>query len=118
VGPQRVAPNKENTRHSVVIAAKTGEWFPNILSMGTYLSIMDRMVRAQVRVPTADSRRLAMVHAAGKVFTSEIVDEYFIIDAEMPESLARRLSEPSIKNPKDPILQQQFLRRLWKCCEK
>jgi GTP-binding protein HflX len=103
-GAQPEFPNKETIRHSVLISAKTGEGLPELLAMIDKEVPMDRMVRAQVRVPIMDSRRLAMVHAAGKVFTSEIVDEYFVIDAEMPESLALRLSETSIKNPKDPSL--------------
>jgi GTP-binding protein HflX len=85
----------ENTRHAVLVSAKTGEGLPELLVMIDQEASMDRMVRVQLQVPVTDSRRLAMVHAAGRVVTSEIVDDHFVIEAEVPVSLARRLSEPS-----------------------
>jgi GTP-binding protein HflX len=83
---------KGGAKPTVLVSAKTGEDLPELLAMIDNELPMDRIVRVQLQVPIADSRRLAMVHAAGRVLNSEIVDDHFVIEAEVPESLARRLA--------------------------
>ena len=56
---------------------------------------VDPTVRMQLHVPLSDGRTLALVHARGRVLASEVQDSKMWIDAELPESLARRLNELS-----------------------
>jgi hypothetical protein len=42
-------------------------------------------------MPLAEGRKLALIHAMGKVLRSEVDDSYMFLDAEVPESIVRRL---------------------------
>jgi len=44
-------------------------------------------------VPLSDGRTLALVYAGGRVLASEVRDSQLWIEAEVPESLARRLQD-------------------------
>jgi hypothetical protein len=51
----------------------------------------DPVVKLSLRLPLAESRALAMVHALGQVFHSEVEDSNMLLEAEVPVSIARRL---------------------------
>jgi len=44
-----------------------------------------------LRVPLAEGRTLALVHALGHVFHSEVIDSHMLVEAAVPVSMARRL---------------------------
>jgi hypothetical protein len=54
---------------------------------------VDPMVKLKLRMPLADGRHLSLVQARGRVLSSEVVDGHFVLDAEVPQSTARRLQE-------------------------
>ena len=51
----------------------------------------DSVVKLSLRVPLAENRTLALVHALGHVFHSEVNDSHMMVEAEVPVSMARRL---------------------------
>ncbi len=51
---------------------------------------VDATIRLQLRVPVGDGRTLAMLHARGRVTRSEVHDGHMLIEAELPESVARQ----------------------------
>jgi hypothetical protein len=52
---------------------------------------VDPIVERRLRLPLSDGRNLALVHAFGRVLSSEVEDGHITVVAELPESLARRL---------------------------
>ena len=52
---------------------------------------MDPIVKLSLRLPLAEGRTLALVHALGKVLHSEVEESEMLLDAEVPISLAQRL---------------------------
>jgi hypothetical protein len=60
---------------------------------------VDPMVHLRLRLPVTDGRNLAMVHACGRVLRSQVENGHFSIEAEVPQSLARRLEEFSLEFP-------------------
>jgi hypothetical protein len=52
---------------------------------------VDPVVRLMFRVPLADGRTLALVHALGRVLHSEVQDSHMSLEAELPASVARSL---------------------------
>jgi GTPase len=52
---------------------------------------IDALVRLRLNVPLTDGRNLALVHALGRVTHSAIEDSTMRLEADVPESLARRL---------------------------
>ncbi len=57
------------------------------------------LVRVRVRLPLADGRTLALVHAQGRVLRSEVRDSHLLLEAEVPGALARKLSRISGETP-------------------
>ncbi len=53
---------------------------------------IDEVVHMKLLVPLADGRMLALIHALGRVVSSEIEDSSMRLSADVPESLARRLN--------------------------
>jgi 50S ribosomal subunit-associated GTPase HflX len=64
---------------------------------------VDPLVHVDLRIPLSDGRNLSLVHATGRVLHSEVADGHMHLEAELPESLARRLEDfaqpAATKNP-------------------
>ncbi|MGA8074065.1 MAG: GTPase HflX [Candidatus Acidiferrales bacterium] len=73
------------------VSAVTGAGLEDLLAQIDAALPVDRITRVHLRVPLSDGRTLAMVYAAGRVLSSEPTDEDISLEAEVPESLARRL---------------------------
>ena len=67
-------------------------WFPRLPAKGLtqLLKRMDEalpadpVVKLSLRLPLAEGRTLALVHALGHVFHSELEDSHMLLDAEVP----------------------------------
>ena len=77
----------------VFVSAATSEGVGELLAQLDRAMPVDPLVRRRLRIPVSDGRNLSFVHACGRVLHSEIVDGDFLLDAELPESLARRLED-------------------------
>lgn len=82
----------------VFVSAATGEGLGDLLAHLDRAMPVDPLVRQQLRIPVSDGRHLSIVHACGRVLRSEIDDGYFLLETELPESLARKLAEFAV-NP-------------------
>jgi GTPase len=78
-------------RTVVLLSALTGEGLDELLWQVDAAMPIDPVLTLSIRLPLADGRRLAMVHALGRVLRSEIVDSHMRLDAEVPASIAKRL---------------------------
>ena len=87
----------------IFASAVTGEGLEDLRARMDAAMPVDPLMRIQLRIPISDGRHLSLVHACGRVLHSEIQDGYFSIEAELPESFARRLEEfilsPSEESP-------------------
>lgn len=75
----------------VPVSALTGEGMDELLSRIDAAMPVDPVLTVSIRLPLAEGRTLALIHALGRVLRSEIVDSYMRLDAEVPLSVARRL---------------------------
>jgi len=82
-----------NYNGNVFVSALTGAGLERLLQRIDELMPVDPTVRLQLRVPLSDGQTLALLHARGRVLASEVHDSQMWIEAEVPESLARRLNE-------------------------
>lgn len=78
---------------SVFVSANTGEGLQDLLQRIDEVMPFDPLVKLRLYVPTSDGRTLSIVHGSGRVLHHQISDGYFVLDAEIPESLTRRLEE-------------------------
>ena len=75
----------------VLVSALTGEGIEELLRRMDAAMPTDPVVSLSIRLPLAEGRTLAMVHALGRVLHSEIDDSHMRLDAEVPASIAKRL---------------------------
>ncbi len=78
---------------AVFVSAGSGEGLPDLLRRIDQVMPFDPLVRLRLYIPTADGRTLSLVHACGRVLRDEVSDGHFIVEAEVPQSLRRRLEE-------------------------
>ena len=89
-------------------SAATGAGLEDLLARIDGVLPGDPLVRLQLNVPLANGRDLAIIHACGRVLSSEVQDEHMHVDAELPESVARQLQEfvakgEAMRGAKSPI---------------
>jgi GTPase len=75
----------------VLVSALTGEGIDELLRRIDAALPIDPVVTLSLRLPLAEGRTLALVHALGRVLRSEVEDSHMLLDAEVPASVARRL---------------------------
>jgi GTP-binding protein HflX len=75
----------------VLVSALTGEGIEDLLRRIDAEMPTDPVITLSIRLPLAEGRTLAMIHALGRVLHSEIDDSYMRLDAEVPASIAKRL---------------------------
>jgi GTP-binding protein HflX len=75
----------------VLVSALTGEGIEELLRRMDAAIPTDPVVTLSIRLPLAEGRTLAMIHALGRVLHSEIDDSHMRLDAEVPASIAKRL---------------------------
>jgi GTPase len=77
--------------HRALTSAHTGEGLRDLLACIDEAMPVDPLVRLRLYIPTSDGRNLALVHACGRVLHNDVAQGHFLLDAEVPASLARRL---------------------------
>jgi GTPase len=75
----------------VLVSGLTGEGIDEFLRRMDAALPTDPMVTLSLRLPLAEGRTLALIHALGRVLRSEVDEEHMNLDAEVPVSIARRL---------------------------
>ncbi|MBI1750019.1 MAG: GTPase HflX [Acidobacteria bacterium] len=86
-----------NGNGNVFVSALTGAGLEELLHRIDEAMPVDPTVRVTLQLPLADGRTLALIHACGRVLHSEVQDGHMRLNAEMPESLARRLLHAEIE---------------------
>jgi GTPase len=87
---QRLIGGQANTR-AVGISAITGAGMDELLALMDEALPLDPIVRGTFRVPAGDGATLALLHEFGRVLATRYIDDVCEVDAEVPESLQRRL---------------------------
>jgi GTP-binding protein HflX len=74
-------------------SAMTGAGLNELLAKIDAVMPTDPLVHMNLRVPVANGRDLSIIHACGRVLSSEVENGHMQLEAELPESIARRLKE-------------------------
>jgi GTP-binding protein HflX len=82
---------------NVFVSALEGTGLDGLLAQLDDIMPVDPVVHVELRVPLTEGRTLALVHGLGRVVASEVRDSQMWIEAELPESFARRLG--SFRHP-------------------
>jgi GTP-binding protein HflX len=76
----------------VAISALTGAGIPRLLRVIDQALPLDPVVRASFRLPLGDGATLALLHQFGRVLEKRYGEDWCDVEAEIPESLSRRLA--------------------------
>src|ERR1700683_108600 len=85
--------SNERRENAIFTSALTGAGLDELLARVDAVIPVDPLVRLNLRIPISDGRHLSLVHACGRVLHSEVSDGHMNLEAELPESLARRLED-------------------------
>jgi GTPase len=77
--------------NNVFVSARTGAGLDGLLSRVDEAMPIDPLVHLHFSVPLSEGRTLALVHGVGRILHSEVHDSSMEIEAELPQSLVRRL---------------------------
>jgi len=75
----------------VLVSALDGQGLDELLRRVDEAFPADPMISLSLRLPLSEGRTLALVHALGHVRSSKVQDSHMLLDAEVPESIVRRL---------------------------
>lgn len=89
IHPHAMGP--ETNGGPVLVSGLTGEGVEELLRRMDAALPVDPVVTLSLRLPLAEGRTLALVHALGRVLHSEVEDSHMLLDAEVPVSIARKL---------------------------
>ena len=76
---------------AVAVSALTGSGIDRLLARIDDLLPLDPIIRTTLRIPIGDGATLALLHEFGRVVETRYDQEYCEVEAEIPESLSRRL---------------------------
>jgi GTP-binding protein HflX len=77
---------------AVALSARTGEGLDRLLAVIDEALPLDRIVRTRLDLSAGDGATLAMLHEFGRVLHVEYDGDRVSVEAEIPESLERRLA--------------------------
>jgi GTPase len=78
-------------RQSARVSGLTGQGLEALLKRIDEELPVDPLLHLHFTLPLSDGRGIALVHALGRVLHSEVQDSAMAFEAEIPESVARRL---------------------------
>jgi GTP-binding protein HflX len=82
---------KNGEKPPVFVSALTGEGLDELLQCMDAALPIDPLVKLSLHMPLTEGRALALIHALGRVVHAEVNDSHMDIEAEIPETVARRL---------------------------
>jgi GTP-binding protein HflX len=91
-GPANAHANAHANARAVAISALTGEGIERLLAAIDEILPLDPIVRATLHLPAGDGATMAMLHEFGRVLSTRYTEEGCEVEAEIPQSLERRLA--------------------------
>lgn len=88
---ETLLPRGEKANQPVLVSGMSGEGVGELLQRIDELLPVDPVVMLSLRLPLAEGRTLALLHALGRVLHSSVEDSYMLMDAQVPVSMVRRL---------------------------
>jgi len=89
-----------NNDRAVFCSAATGEGLELLLERIDSAIPIDPLKRLRLRMPVSDGRSYSLIQAGGRVLHSQVDDGHLLVDAEIPQSLLRKLEHyaaPSVE---------------------
>jgi len=88
---RRLAGGERHLAGAVAISAVTGDGIGQLLEVIDKALPLDPVQRTTFRIPAGDGAMLALLHEYGRVLKTSYSGNHCVVEAEVPESLKRRL---------------------------
>jgi GTPase len=83
--------NGNSDEPPVLVSGLTGDGLDELLRRMDAALPLDPIVKLWLHMPLSEGRSLALIHALGRVLHSHVSDSHMDMEAEVPQSIARRL---------------------------
>jgi len=90
--PSKQRDNLRDDSHTVHVSATKGIGLTTLLDRIDQMLLEDATSRVRLRVPQKEGKALAMLEARSRIYSREYVDGAVELEAEVPESVVRRVS--------------------------
>lgn len=87
---KRAEGNSENAECPVLVSGLTGEGLEELLRRIDAAIPTDPLIALSLRIPLAEGRILAMIHALGRVLRSDVDASHMNMDAKVPASIVQK----------------------------
>ena len=87
---KRAEGNSENGDDPVLVSGLTGEGLQELLHRIDAAIPTDPLIALSLRIPLAEGRILAMIHALGRVLRSDVDASHMNMDAKVPASIVQK----------------------------
>jgi GTP-binding protein HflX len=78
---------------AVAVSAKTGEGVDALLAKADQVLPLDRLEHAMYRFPVGEGAAISMLHDYARVLSTTYTEDGTLVEAEVPESIRRRLKQ-------------------------
>jgi GTPase len=82
---------KNGDEPPVFVSALTGEGLDELLKQIDTALPLDPVVKLFLHMPLTEGRSLALIHALGRIVSSQVNDSHMDLEAEIPETVVRQL---------------------------
>jgi GTPase len=82
---------KNGDEPPVFVSGLTGEGLDELLKRIDSALPMDPVVKLSLHMPLTEGRSLALIHALGRIVSSQVNDSHMDLEAEIPETVVREL---------------------------
>jgi len=97
--PENLAGRLAEGRHrAIAVSARTGEGLDALLAAIDEVLPVDEVARVTYRIHAGEGAPLSLLHECARVLERRYEGEYSIIEAEVPESLRRRLRRYELRS--------------------
>ena len=83
--------NGNHDSHVALVSGLTGEGLEQLVKQIDAALPVDPTVKLSLRLPLAEGKTLALLHALGRVLHSEVSDSHMQLEAEVPVSVVQKL---------------------------
>lgn len=85
------APSNGHADRTILTSAITGAGLDRLIDSIDKAMSVDPLTRLFLRMPLSDGRSFSLLQAGGRILRSSLDDGHLLVDAEIPQSLARKL---------------------------
>ncbi len=103
-----LAANSEDSPAAVAVSARTGEGLDRLLEAIDGLLPLDPVAAVRFRFPLSEGAKTHLLHQFGRVLNEHYLEDSCLVEAEVPESLRKRLRSYEVRERSNRSLRSRL----------